>query len=86
MQNWLVWASEANGNVALSQLSLPMKILDRNRHVVYDSALAARDAMLRFTLINDDPRLAFRISRLKTLPLLRACIPVQDWSTILKAS
>jgi hypothetical protein len=59
MQNWLVWASEANGNVALSHLSPPMKILDRNRHVVYDSALAARDAMLHFTLINDDPRLAF---------------------------
>jgi hypothetical protein len=59
MQNWLVWASQANGNIALSKLSPPMRILDRSKNVVYDSAMAPRDAMLRFALINDDPRLAF---------------------------
>lgn len=59
MQNWLVWASQANDNIELSQLSPPLKILDRDKHVVYDSALAQRGAMLRFSLINDDPRLAF---------------------------
>ncbi|MFT3673493.1 S1 family peptidase [Aestuariivirga sp.] len=52
--NWLAWASKAN-NKPVEQLSPPMIIYDKNRHVIYNSALAG-DNLLTFSVLNPDDR------------------------------
>jgi hypothetical protein len=64
--NWLSVASQLNGNISVSDLTPPMILRNSKGVVVYNSAWYEQDGrqtekeQMKFSTINDDPRLNFQ--------------------------
>jgi hypothetical protein len=56
--NWLVWAAEAD-NVPPDSLSPPIVLTNAKGETLYDSSLVPQENLLRFRLLNTDPRSMF---------------------------
>lgn len=59
VQDWTSLAARKN-NLDVNQISPPLRILDINKKIVYNSATSAQ--LLKFSLINADKRLLFPIN------------------------
>jgi hypothetical protein len=55
--NWLVWASQANDNILVEDLSPPMILYDKDHKVLYNSATTTPADLLKFSFLNTDPRI-----------------------------
>jgi hypothetical protein len=55
--NWLVWASQANDNMPVEDLSPPMILYGKDHKILYNSATAKPADLLKFSFLNTDPRI-----------------------------